>query len=102
MRTTPMCCSVGLRPFCMVVTGFLVGSGGVNGIYEAAQQVGIGGRQDAMPQVKDVAGAIIGAAQDVVHAFFDARPGGEQQGGVEVALDAPVTADARPCVIEVY
>ncbi len=54
-----------------------------------------------MPEVEDVAGAITGTAQDIMHASLNGLPGCQQQRGVEVALDATVIADPCPCIVKV-
>ena len=46
------------------------------------------------------AGAVGGATKDVAGALGDDGKGGEEEGRVEVALDADVVADARPGVVE--
>ena len=53
-------------------------------------------RQDAVAQVEDVARPSAGARQHVVGRGEDAIERAEQQRRIEVALNRPIEADARP------
>src|SRR3989442_3554026 len=65
-------------------------------LHQAAQVGRVGLRQDAVAEVEDVTGAPGGAAQDVPSPLLDPLPRAEQQGRVEVALDAPIFTDLGP------
>ncbi len=66
-------------------------------VHQPSQKVGIGVRQDAMPEVEDMPGPVARSAEDVASALGRRIPAGEQPGRVEVALDAAV-ADAADAV----
>src|SRR5260370_31015208 len=53
-------------------------------------------RKYAVPEVEDVAGPPAGGLDDPASAVLDHGPGPEQQGGVEIALDAAVVSDHAP------
>src|SRR5260370_35885371 len=53
-------------------------------------------RKYAVPEVEDVAGPPAGGLDDPASAVLDQGPGPEQQGGVQIALDAAVVSDHAP------
>src|SRR5260370_42530008 len=53
-------------------------------------------RKYAVPEVEDVAGPPAGGLDDPASAVLDHGPGPEQQGGVQIALDAAVVSDHAP------
>src|SRR6185437_11699877 len=73
----------------------------VNRIHQPTQQIGRRWGQHTMPQVKDMPWPVACPPYNVLHALLNRLPGSQQQGGVEVALDAPLKADARPRLIKV-
>ena len=53
-----------------------------------------------MAEVEDVARAAAGSVEDVVGGGLDALPRAEQDGRVEVPLDAALRADGEPALVE--
>ena len=67
---------------------------------EPPQEIRIGVRKDAVPQVEDVSRPVRSAAQDVARPLGGGIPPGDHACGVQVALHAAVEADALPGTIE--
>ncbi len=63
---------------------------------QAAEVVGVGGREDAVAEVEDVTGPAAGAGEDVEGGRLDPLPRAEQDGRVEVALHR--VAPGRPAI----
>src|SRR6266576_2016175 len=72
----------------------------MNGVDQAAKHVRVSWGEYPVPEVEDVAGTITGARQDILHARLDGLPAGQQQRGVEVALNATIITDTLPRVVE--
>ena len=62
-----------------------------------AEVVGVGAREDAVPQVEDVAGPPVVLGEDPAGRLLDALPGPQEQHRVQVPLDGPV-ADEPPAL----
>ena len=54
-----------------------------------------------MPQVENVPWPVGSPPQHIVHAFFYNIPGSQQQGRVEIALNAPLVANTPPGIVKV-
>src|SRR5947207_6557359 len=67
---------------------------------EARQHVRIGGGKDTVAEVEDVSGSAAGAREHVESARLDSLPRPEQDGRVEIALDAVTVADRLPTGVE--
>src|SRR5918993_4247035 len=56
--------------------------------------------QDAMTQIEDMTGASLGAAHNILHAFFDLRPRRKEQSRVEIALDGDIMPEEFPAIVQ--
>src|SRR5260370_16961260 len=72
----------------------------VDRLDEELQVLERGRGQHAMSEVEDVAGPAARAAKDVARAFAYQLRRAEQDGRVQVALDAPVVTDSLPPGVE--
>ena len=70
-------------------------------VHEAGEVVGIGSREDAVPEVEDVARPAGGLAEDRPSVRGDRVERADEEAGVQVALDAAVMPDDVPARIEV-
>ena len=70
-------------------------------IDELAQQSGVGRGEDAVSKIENMPGTIVGPTQDIVHRFFNDRPGREHHRGVKVALNAMIVAYACPRIVQI-
>src|SRR2546430_4172835 len=64
-------------------------------IYDSPHRSDVGLRQHAMAEIEDVARAPAGSCKDVADLTGTLRSGGEQRGGLEIALDRAIS-DASP------
>ena len=72
----------------------------VDVLHEASEVGGVGLGQDAVAEVEDVARATSGAGKYVVGTGLGYLEGSEEHGGVEVALNAVMVANAGPRAVK--
>src|SRR4029077_12100810 len=73
----------------------------MHGVDQELQVLDAGVGRDTVAEVEDVPRAAAGSAQDVARALAHEPGRTEQQGRLEVALNAAVMADARPRLVQV-
>ena len=59
-------------------------------------------RQDAVTEIKNMAGPSFGSAQDVGDAISDFFWRGQQRDRIEVALNSDIMFNRRPTFVEIY
>lgn len=79
----------------------LTPAGFVHEVHKAADVIRRRGRENAVAEVENVAGAVGGLVEDYFCLTLDFGPGAQEQNGVEVTLDGYVVAQAGPAGVEV-
>ena len=67
-------------------------------IYQSAQQVRVSGGGNAVSEIKNVTGTTASTTQHIVHTGLNNRPRGQQQRGIQMALDASVITSNKAAV----
>jgi len=67
---------------------------------ELRQRARVGTGQDSVAEVEDVPGPAAGACQHIERSLLDALPRPQQDGGIEIALDAALVPDRLPAGVE--